>query len=475
MRKLFFILIAGLIFGGGLVTQIQAVNYPSADSINRLASCQGGLCVQANEIFAFAAVYGRLPVNPKELSDFQKAMRAAYNSFDPMASMADNGGDARWNDAKGYYYGFTQKYGHIPIADEYWEFLRSRGHTVPITDGNSYARWKFSQPPGGEGYPPSGAVAPPPTTPTSAVPVTYKDCQVGVTTQPVQGNLRPVTVSLRGLGGWVEAWIARDDGAAFTIDPAASFVTDRTTNIRSYRIARCNSGSASCSSTPAFRVPADGSYKVWCGVFQTLNINAPNPYIDDPYKCSGSPFCDYKGGSNTSCRSDGWNECSLNDNTSIAPVSIPAKTREFRIAENPNDLGIGSTAPWERYITDSMRKHYVFKDKTPGPKTIFVEFKDSNGLTERHQSVPILLLGPTPSSSPSPSSSISPARVPGDATGDRCVNTADYNCWRDGANGADFNNDGAVDLLDYTIWLDAFNSGSYVCAPGQARTQCVNQ
>lgn len=65
-------------------------------------------------------------------------------------------------------------------------------------------------------------------------------------------------------------------------------------------------------------------------------------------------------------------------------------------------------------------------------------------------------------------------RVPGDATGDRCVNYADYNCWSSGAGSADFDNDGRVDSTDYTIWLDAFNSRQYRCASGQARTQCVN-
>lgn len=63
--------------------------------------------------------------------------------------------------------------------------------------------------------------------------------------------------------------------------------------------------------------------------------------------------------------------------SAILTVAVPAvTTTHFRIAEVAADL---SGTPWEAYTDEPMTKAYEFKDKTPGEKTVFVEFKDSKG------------------------------------------------------------------------------------------------
>lgn len=110
------------------------------------------------------------------------------------------------------------------------------------------------------------------------------------------------------------------------------------------------------------------------------------------------------------------------------------------------------------------------KFEDSGNQVVAVNHYNALTIENEGEKVDILVAG---SASPSASPTTAP-RIPGDATGDRCVNYADYNCWRNGVSSADFNNDGRVNLIDYTIWLDAVNSGRYTCAPGQARTQCLN-
>lgn len=79
-------------------------------------------------------------------------------------------------------------------------------------------------------------------------------------------------------------------------------------------------------------------------------------------------------------------------------IRTPVTTTKFRVAESRANL---NTAAWEDYTTDSMTKDYVFVDKTPGTKTIFVEFQYSNGRTSNASDCPncsaqIKLLGPDP-------------------------------------------------------------------------------
>lgn len=56
-------------------------------------------------------------------------------------------------------------------------------------------------------------------------------------------------------------------------------------------------------------------------------------------------------------------------------ISNIASSTSYRIAENPTDL---AAASWESYSAEPTLRDYEFKDKTPGIKTIFVEFKDSH-------------------------------------------------------------------------------------------------
>lgn len=67
-------------------------------------------------------------------------------------------------------------------------------------------------------------------------------------------------------------------------------------------------------------------------------------------------------------------------------------TQSYRLAENPSDL---AAKPWIPYTVEPMTVDFEFSNKTPGPKTIFVEFKDSKDTIVRHQAN-IKLLGPDP-------------------------------------------------------------------------------
>lgn len=84
----------------------------------------------------------------------------------------------------------------------------------------------------------------------------------------------------------------------------------------------------------------------------------------------------------------------------VKPTSTPAPlpvvyTMSFKFAENPNDLG---QAPYQPYTIEPTMVDYEFKDKSPGNKFIWVEFKDSNGKTDR-RSAQIEIIARTDSAS----------------------------------------------------------------------------
>ena len=82
--------------------------------------------------------------------------------------------------------------------------------------------------------------------------------------------------------------------------------------------------------------------------------------------------------------------------TATLTVNTPqVVTTSYRIVENPADFTDTGPYGWKPYSAESMPVDYVFKDQTPGQKSIFVEFKDSTGKTERH-TVQIKVLGPDP-------------------------------------------------------------------------------
>lgn len=90
--------------------------------------------------------------------------------------------------------------------------------------------------------------------------------------------------------------------------------------------------------------------------------------------------------------------------TGVAELTVqdPAVvTRSFRIAENPSDFRDTAYNPdtnphgWQAYTAHPMPYDYTFKNITPGPKFIFVEFRDSTGKVER-KSAQIKLLGNGP-------------------------------------------------------------------------------
>lgn len=85
--------------------------------------------------------------------------------------------------------------------------------------------------------------------------------------------------------------------------------------------------------------------------------------------------------------------------TTATPAPTPtSRTVSFRVAESLADL---SSAQWQPYTADGMIVPYEIVDKTPGIKTIFVQFKDSDGRTTTTTDCPkcqaqIRLLGEEP-------------------------------------------------------------------------------
>ncbi|MBI2314537.1 hypothetical protein HYU93_00535 [Candidatus Daviesbacteria bacterium] len=61
----------------------------------------------------------------------------------------------------------------------------------------------------------------------------------------------------------------------------------------------------------------------------------------------------------------------------VVKLPPPVTTVAFRIAETPSDL---EKAGWQDYTADGMSVPFqITKDTTPGPKFVFVQFKDSDG------------------------------------------------------------------------------------------------
>ncbi|MDZ4247347.1 MAG: DUF1554 domain-containing protein, partial [Dehalococcoidia bacterium] len=79
------------------------------------------------------------------------------------------------------------------------------------------------------------------------------------------------------------------------------------------------------------------------------------------------------------------------------------------MAESPTAL---AGAPWEVYTGAGMARNYTFQDQTPGLKTIFVDFRDSDGNTQSETAQIELLAPPSPSPVPSPSPSVVPSPSP---------------------------------------------------------------
>lgn len=80
---------------------------------------------------------------------------------------------------------------------------------------------------------------------------------------------------------------------------------------------------------------------------------------------------------------------------SASSSSPTTTTVSFRVAENPADFTETGPNGWQSYTAEPMLRDYEFKDKTPGPKSVFVEFKSSDGRIDR-KTAQIRLLGPDP-------------------------------------------------------------------------------
>ncbi len=99
--------------------------------------------------------------------------------------------------------------------------------------------------------------------------------------------------------------------------------------------------------------------------------------------CTGNPLW-------SSQRTFNWNGCGNSSHQEVsltaptAPPSAPPSpvtTKKFRVAESLADLDdAGIVTSWKTYEvkTEQGPIDYTFKDQTPGVKTIFVQFMDSN-------------------------------------------------------------------------------------------------
>lgn len=80
----------------------------------------------------------------------------------------------------------------------------------------------------------------------------------------------------------------------------------------------------------------------------------------------------------------------------VLTVNAATTTTQFyRIAESPSDFTETGPNGWKPYTTIPMPIDFEFKDKNPGDKFVFVEFKDSTGKIER-KNTKIKLLGADP-------------------------------------------------------------------------------
>ncbi|MBI2337580.1 hypothetical protein HYU95_00175, partial [Candidatus Daviesbacteria bacterium] len=85
--------------------------------------------------------------------------------------------------------------------------------------------------------------------------------------------------------------------------------------------------------------------------------------------------------------------------TTLTPTPSPTlagstlgSTVSFRIAENPTDL---NNAPWKDYTSHPVTVDFEFKDKNPGEKFVWVEFKGSDGrIISKNTKIKLLGDGP---------------------------------------------------------------------------------
>lgn len=100
-----------------------------------------------------------------------------------------------------------------------------------------------------------------------------------------------------------------------------------------------------------------------------------------------------------------WNKsanCGSATYTIKSGTTPSVTTVAFRVAENPTDFTEAGPNGWQLYTSHPMTGvNYEFKDKTPGLKTIFVQFKDSNknvscGPDKQYCAAQITLLGAGP-------------------------------------------------------------------------------
>ena len=112
--------------------------------------------------------------------------------------------------------------------------------------------------------------------------------------------------------------------------------------------------------------------------------------LDDTWSAGGigDATCQWSGSGRkytctaTSAGSGTWNHYWNNKaNCGSATYTITGSAvtaTQFRVAENPADFTEIGPNGWQDYTADGMTADYTFKDKTPGQKSIFVDFKYSN-------------------------------------------------------------------------------------------------
>lgn len=180
------------------------------------------------------------------------------------------------------------------------------------------------------------------------------------------------------------------------------------------RTKACQATAGGCSG----EIPADsisaGTDKI------LLTCNAFTADVDDPFatdatnpaaRCTGNPLATGKTPANPYISPNGqyYADCGTGSRKEVvivtAPIPTPTPTptppppsvftTEYRIAEDPSDFADPNKG-WQPYDTEPIRiDNFEFKDKTPGPKFIWVEFKDTTGKIER-RSAQIKLLGLDP-------------------------------------------------------------------------------
>lgn len=180
------------------------------------------------------------------------------------------------------------------------------------------------------------------------------------------------------------------------------------------RSVACRATAGGCSAEiPADSIPA-GSDKI------LLTCNAFTADVDDPFavdgtnpaaRCTGNPLAIGKTPANPyiSPSNQSYSDCGTGSRKEVAIVAAPIPTptptptppppatftTEYRIAEDPSDFADPNKG-WQPYTAEPIRiDNFEFKTKTPGPKFIWVEFKDTTGKIER-RSAQIKLLGPEP-------------------------------------------------------------------------------